>query len=241
MAIRTPQIKTPLSPLEYHEAEGFPEAPATVREPRRTQAGLTVGIGLVALVAILAALTAAFALAAARAGDTDDGREGALRRAAPAAPGQGADAGRRQGRRRSRSSSESIPTLPAVPAGAVKKFTRRRPPARDAGPPGPRADRGVDATPSTARPTAAPRASPPIVVNQGDKVADHLRQRRLEGDGRQHAALDRLPLRRGRPEQELHRRRPGKKLTIKLRRRAPRRVHVPLRDAAGPACTRARA
>ena len=84
MAIRTPQDHDPLTPLEYHEAEGFPEAPAAVHEPDGP--GWTaVGIGLVALVAILAALTAAFALASAQGGDTETVVKAAPT-AAPAAP-----------------------------------------------------------------------------------------------------------------------------------------------------------
>ena len=134
---------------------------------------------------------------------------------------------------RSRSTQQVDPTLPAVPAGAVKKFT-------------------VDVLQHVTQvdPDLAPTeawsyavngkayrgtaASPPIVVNQGDKVQITFVNGGSKAMAVNMAALDRLPLRRGRPEQELHRRRARQAADDQLRRRAPGRLHVPLRDAAGP-------
>ncbi|HEX6020428.1 MAG TPA: multicopper oxidase domain-containing protein [Solirubrobacter sp.] len=171
MAVRqTPEDET-LTPLEYHEAEGFPETPP-VDEPDGGGPGWTaVGIGLVALIAILAAITAAFALAAAGGDDS----EPAAAEAKPAATAEPAAAAAKAP---TLADAKGVkfeefalvdPTLPAVPAGEVKKFTvdvLQHVTQVDA-----------DLAPTEAwtyavngkayRGTAA---SPPIVVNEGDKV-----------------------------------------------------------------------
>ena len=168
MAVRSSHEDHSLTPLEYHEAEGFPEVPATVHEPDGP--GWTpVAFGLVALIAILAAITAAFALAGAQGGSDEPT---AVAKAAPtAAPTASTKAP-------TLADSKGVafeefervdPTLPAVPAGAVKKFrvdvlqhvTQVHP---DLAP----TEAWTYAVNGTAyRGTAA---SPPIVVNQGDKV-----------------------------------------------------------------------
>src|SRR3954447_6600098 len=80
MATRAPSDEGSLSPLEYHEAEGFPEVPAVIEEPGGP--GWTpIVIGLVALVAILSTVMAAFALAGAGSGNTKT-----IARQPPAAP-----------------------------------------------------------------------------------------------------------------------------------------------------------
>ena len=204
---------------------------------------MMVAVGLLTLVTIIATIVSTFALA--RSGDdtavaatpaaTTHEQPAATADAAPAptlADAKGVDvrevpAGRphapgRPGRRRSRSSrSTSSSTSPRSPP------TSRRP------------RRGP--TPSTARSTAAPAASPPIVVNEGDKRRDHLRQRRLEGDGRQHGRTrsTSTPPRSPRAS-TTSTSRPARASYDRLRRQAPRRVHVPLRHAAGPDAHRRR-
>jgi FtsP/CotA-like multicopper oxidase with cupredoxin domain len=166
MATRSKSDPDALTPLEYHEAEGFPEVPAIIDEPDGP--GWTaVGIGLVALLAILAAITAAFALAANQRGDTEAVVQPAPA-AAPATPAKAPTLADAKGV--AFEEFERVdPTLPAVPAGAVKKFR-------------------VDVLQHVAQvhPDLAPTeawtyavngtayrgtaASPPIVVNQGDEV-----------------------------------------------------------------------
>ena len=204
MAVRTPQDQDPLTPLEYHEAEGFPEAPAAVHEPDGP--GWTaVGIGLVALIAILAALTAAFALASAQGGDTETVAKAAPT-AAPAAPAKAPTLADAKGVK-FEPFERVDPNAAGGPGRRGQEVPRRRPPARDAGPSGPRADRGVDLR-RQRHGIPRHRRQPADRRQRGRQGRDHVRQRRLEGDGGEHAALDRLPLRRGRPEQELRRHRP---------------------------------
>ena len=161
-----------------------------------------------------------------------DGREGRSGGGAGRAR-QGADTGRRQGREvRAVRASRSQPA--GGPGRRGQEVPRRRPPARDADPSGPRADRGVDLR-RQRHGIPRHRRQPADRRQRGRQGRDHVRQRRLEGDGGEHAALDRLPLRRGRSEQELHRHRPRQGAQDRVHRRPPRRVHVPLRDAADPA------
>ena len=131
-----------------------------------------VGIGLAALVAILAIVVSVFAFASSGgsgATTTVVSARPPRRPPAAAAAGQGADAGRRQGRGLREVRQGRSRRCPAVPAGAVKKFT-------------------VDVFQHVTQvdPNLAPTeawsyavngkayrgtaASPPIVVNQGDKV-----------------------------------------------------------------------
>jgi FtsP/CotA-like multicopper oxidase with cupredoxin domain len=121
-----------------------------------------VAVGLVGLVAVLAAVTAAFALAGAGA----DGTTTTVVQRATATPAKTA------------STTTTVPfehyrrvdpTLPAVPAGAVKKFTidvfQHVTQVDPQLPPTQAWSYAVNGT--AYRGTAA---SPPIVVNQGDKV-----------------------------------------------------------------------
>jgi FtsP/CotA-like multicopper oxidase with cupredoxin domain len=158
MATRTQPDPEPLTLSEYHEAEGFETGGPT---------WTAVGIGLVALIAILAALTAAFALAAAQGGDTPTQAK-ATHAPAAAAPAKAPTLADAKGVAFEKFESVD-PNLPAVPAGAVKKFrvdvlqhvTQVHP---DLAP----TEAWTYAVNGTAyRGTAA---SPPIVVNEGDKV-----------------------------------------------------------------------
>ncbi len=169
MATRSHHDEAPLSPLEYHEVEGFPEAPPLVETREPDGPGWTaVGIGLVGLVALLAAITAAFSLAAAQGGDTETVVKPTATVEAAAAPAKAPTLADSKGV--AFEPFERVdPTLPTVPAGAVKKFrvdvlqhvTQVHP---DLAP----TEAWTYAVNGTAyRGTAA---SPPIVVNEGDKV-----------------------------------------------------------------------
>lgn len=157
-----------LSREDYHAAEGFTGG----ARPRETDdPGWTpVVLGLIALVAIISGIMAAFALAGSGPTETHTVTQ---KVAAPAATPAGAAA-----KAPTLAESKGVafepfervdPTLPAVPAGAVKKFrvdvlqhvTQVHP---DLAP----TEAWTYAVNGTAyRGTAA---SPPIVVNQGDKV-----------------------------------------------------------------------
>jgi FtsP/CotA-like multicopper oxidase with cupredoxin domain len=159
--------------VDYREAEGFEEASPTSREPEGGPGWTPVAIALVGLIAILAALTAAFAFAAAQSDDSGPAAKAAAPAAAPAAS---ADAAAVKSPTLADAKGVDFekfelvdPTLPEVPAGAVKKFTvdvlqhvtQVHP---DLAP----TEAWTYAVNGTAyRGTAA---SPPIVVNQGDKV-----------------------------------------------------------------------
>jgi FtsP/CotA-like multicopper oxidase with cupredoxin domain len=156
-----------LPDLDYHEAEGLPMAPEAEKAKVRRE-WMLVGAGLAALSLIL--LTA-FALATRNSGDTTTV---VTRTAAPAAPAAAAGPAKAPTLADAKGVAfekyaKVDPTLPAVPAGAVKKFT-------------------VDVLQHVTQvdPNLAPTeawsyavngkayrgtaASPPIVVNQGDKV-----------------------------------------------------------------------
>ncbi len=168
MAVRSQHEDDALTPLEYHEAEGFPEVPSTVHEPEGP-GWTSVGIGLVGLIALLAAITAAFALAASQGGGDSQTIAKAAPTAAPAAaPAKAPTLAESKGVAFEKFELVD-PKLPAVPAGAVKRFrvdvlqhvTQVHP---DLAP----TEAWTYAVNGTAyRGTAA---SPPIVVNQGDKV-----------------------------------------------------------------------
>ena len=208
-----------------------PAAPAS--DGRVRQEWMMVGIGLAALVAVLAIVVSVFAFASSGgSGETTT----VVKHAAAATPAAAAPA--------------KAPTLADAKGVAFEKYAkvdpdapgrarrrreevhRRRLPARHPGRPQPRAHRGVELR-RQRQGLPRHRRQPADRRQPGRPGADHLRQRRLEEDGRQHGPLDRLPLRRGRAEQELHRRRSRQEADDRLRRQAPRRVHVPLRHAAG--------
>jgi nitrite reductase (NO-forming) len=170
MATKThpdPERESALSDIDYHEAEGLPVAPEAEKAKVRRE-WMMVGAALGALSLIL--LTA-FALVTRNSGDTTT----VINRtaAAPAAPVAATPA-----KAPTLADAKGIafekyakvdPTLPAVPAGAVKRFT-------------------VDVLQHVTQvhPDLAPTeawsyavngkayrgtaASPPIVVNQGDRV-----------------------------------------------------------------------
>jgi FtsP/CotA-like multicopper oxidase with cupredoxin domain len=154
--------------IDYHEAEGFTASPETEPETQREQARrdwLIVATGLAALMALLAIVVAVFAMADRGTGGTTTVVERAPAAAAPVKAPTLADA---KGVAFEKYAPVD-PTLPAVPAGAVKKFT-------------------VDVLQHVTQvdPNLAPTeawtyavngtayrgtaASPPIVVNQGDRV-----------------------------------------------------------------------
>ncbi len=146
---------------------GPPEQPGTATDAARRD-WLAVAIGLIGLVSVLAVITAIFALAGSRGDDT--ATTVVKRAAAPAATPAAHTPTLAESKGVAFEPFERVdPTLPAVPAGQVKKFrvdvlqhvTQVHP----------------DLAPTEAwsyavngkayRGTAA---SPPIVVNQGDKV-----------------------------------------------------------------------
>jgi FtsP/CotA-like multicopper oxidase with cupredoxin domain len=170
MATRSHPDKDSLTPLEYHEAEGFPVVPDVVGEAPRGIGWMAVGIGLVGLVAFLAALTAAFALAAAGGEQTTTVVKPAA--AAAAAPAEHSTTAPTLAESKGVEFAKFEPVdanLPKVPAGEVKKFkvdvlqevTQVHP---DLAP----TEAWTYAVNGKAIHGAA--ASPPIVVNQGDKV-----------------------------------------------------------------------
>jgi FtsP/CotA-like multicopper oxidase with cupredoxin domain len=180
MATRSRPTESPLSPLEdvpftadLAVREEVPAAgPAVAVHEPDGPSWAAVGMGLIALVAILSGLMAAFALAGAGNHDSSTVVQHA---AAPAADG---DAAAAPAKAPTLADSKGVafekyeyvdPELPAVPAGAVKKF---------------RVDvlQHVTQIHKDLAPTEAwtyavngkayrgSAASPPIVVNQGDKV-----------------------------------------------------------------------
>ena len=159
MATRTQPDPEPLTLSEYQAAEGFEAGGPSWS---------AIGIGLVGLVAVLAALTAAFALAAAQDGGDTKAVAKPAAAAAPTGPAKAPTLAESKGVAFEKFEVVD-PTLPAVPAGAVKKFrvdvlqhvTQVHP---DLAP----TEAWTYAVNGTAyRGTAA---SPPIVVNEGDKV-----------------------------------------------------------------------
>ena len=144
--------------LDYHAAEGLHARSPRPKANGRRREWTMVATGLVgARGPPRRRPRVAFALAARGAGESDHGRQ-ALRPPPRPRPPRRPRPRRWPTRRasRSRSSRKVDPTLPAVPAGAVKKFTRRRLPARHPGRPATSRRPRRGATRSTARPTAAP-------------------------------------------------------------------------------------
>ena len=148
-----------LSPTDYRRAEGLPAA----GDEKVWREWMMVGIGLTALVAVLAGTLAVVAIATG--GGTTERTTIVKKAATPAAPahvGHTTPVAFEQ--------FEKVdPTLPAVPAGAVKKFTVDvLQHVTKVSPDLPPTEAWSYAVNGKAyRGTAA---SPPIVVNQGDKV-----------------------------------------------------------------------
>jgi nitrite reductase (NO-forming) len=162
----------PNADIDYHVAEGLDGLKAAPGEDDAArQQWMMVGIGLVGLVAVLAIIVAVFAWASSGgSGETTTvvRHAPAAAAAAPAAPAKAPTLAESKGVAFEKYAKVD-PTLPAVPAGAVKKFT-------------------VDVLQHVTQvdPNLAPTeawsyavngkayrgtaASPPIVVNQGDKV-----------------------------------------------------------------------
>src|SRR4051794_40585298 len=148
-----------LSPTDYRRAEGLPAAP----DEKVWREWMMVGIGLTALVAVLAGTLAIVAIATS--GGTTEPTTIVKKAAAPA---QAAHAG--HAAPVAFEEFEKVdPTLPAVPAGAVKKFTVDvLQHVTKVSPDLPPTEAWSYAVNGKAyRGTAA---SPPIVVEQGDKV-----------------------------------------------------------------------
>ena len=158
------------------------------------------------------------------------------RQAAGGAAGRGRRRGRADARRREGDRLRGVqprrPDAAAGPGRRGQEVRRRRLPARHPGLQGARSDRGVE------------------LLRQRQGIPRH---RRVRADGRQrgrhrrlHAdqrlrrvdegrppALARLPLRGGQPRHALRRPRAREVDALPLHRRAPGRVHVPLRHQAG--------
>jgi uncharacterized cupredoxin-like copper-binding protein len=168
MAIDThPELEPPTATegIDYRLAEGI-EAPAA-DDPKARREWMIIGLGLVGLLAVLAVIVAAFAFA----DNGSDTTTTIVKRSAatPAATTTKAPTLAAAKGVAFEKFQKVDPTLPAVPAGAVKKFT-------------------VDVFQHVTQvdPNLAPTeawsyavngkayrgtaASPPIVVNQGDKV-----------------------------------------------------------------------
>ena len=157
--------------IDYHAAEGLPSpAAAPASEGRARQEWMMVGIGLAALAAVLAIVVSVFAFASSGgSGETTTVvKHASAATPAAAAPAKAPTLADAKGVAFEKYAKVD-PTLPAVPAGAVKKFT-------------------VDVFQHVTQvdPNLAPTeawsyavngkayrgtaASPPIVVNQGDRV-----------------------------------------------------------------------
>jgi FtsP/CotA-like multicopper oxidase with cupredoxin domain len=165
MATHTPETPD----IDYLEAEGLavpPVPPAPPSAPDTSREWMWVGIGLVALVAVVAVVLSLVGIA------TGSGSERTTtvikRTAAAVAPAKAPTLAQSKGVAYEKYEAVD-PTLPAVPAGAVKKFTvdvfqHVTQVAPDLAP----TEAWSYAVNGVAyRGTAA---SPPIVVNQGDKV-----------------------------------------------------------------------
>ena len=220
--------------LDYQAAEGL-ASPTTApsSDGRRRQEWMMVGIGLAALVAILAIVVSIFAFASSggSGATTTVVTHGPAATPAAAAPAKAPTLADAKGVAFEKYAKVD-PTLPAVPAGAVKRFT-------------------VDVFQHVTQvdPNLAPTeawsyavngkayrgtaASPPIVVDQGDRVQITF----VNGGSKTMAvnmahSID-FHSAEVAPNKNYIDVAPGKKLTIDFVGQAPRRVHVPLRHAAG--------
>jgi nitrite reductase (NO-forming) len=166
MATETPH--PPTETIDYEKAEGFDTLAAAPEESKTWREWMMVATGLAALVGILAIVVSVFAFASS--GDSGQTTT-VVKRSAAATPAAAAKAPTLAAAKgvKFEKFAKVDPTLPAVPAGAVKKFT-------------------VDVFQHVTQvdPNLAPTeawsyavngkayrgtaASPPIVVNQGDKV-----------------------------------------------------------------------
>jgi nitrite reductase (NO-forming) len=159
------ELRSASAAIDYRAAEGLPPD----EPPREWRDWMVVGIGLVGLVAVLATILAVFAFAGARgSGETTTIVRHAAAPAAVATPAKAPTLADAKGIAFERFRRVD-PTLPAVPPGPVKRFT-------------------VDVLQHVTQvdPTLAPTqawsyavngtayrgtaASPPIVVDQGDRV-----------------------------------------------------------------------
>ena len=227
-------------PLDHHIAEGLP--PGGPGDPPTANGDgdrewLLVGLALVALIAVIGIGLAIVSIATGGRESTTIVREApAQTAAAPDAP---------------------APTLADAKGVAFEKFGKRRPdpaghpgrrgqdvrrrrlPARHAGLQGPGAHRGLE--------LLGQRPGAPRHRRLGADGGHRGRRRRLHADQRlgpvdegRPAALAGLPLGRGQPRHALRRSGAGQVDALPLRRRAPGRLHVPLRHAAGPDAHRRR-
>jgi nitrite reductase (NO-forming) len=164
--IHPPEEERPsaLSTIDYHEAEGLERA----RDGRAWHEWMMIAVGLTALIALLGIVVALVAFAQ---GSGPGGAAAAVPHAATPAPAKPAHAGHPAATApvAFEKFAKVDPTLPAVPAGAVKKFTVDVfQHVTQVAPDKPATEAWSYAVNGTAyRGTAA---SPPIVVNQGDKV-----------------------------------------------------------------------
>jgi FtsP/CotA-like multicopper oxidase with cupredoxin domain len=156
--------------IDYHAAEGLDAlAGAPAGNGRRRQEWMMVGIGLAALLAVLAIVVSIVAFASGRgSGDTTTIVKHAPAAAAVAAPAKAPTLADAKGVAFEKYAKVD-PTLPAVPAGAVKRFTID-------------VFQHVTQVDPNLAPTEAwsyavngkayrgTAASPPIVVDQGDRV-----------------------------------------------------------------------
>jgi nitrite reductase (NO-forming) len=169
--------------IDYHAAEGFdaahaPDGPQPPDgadlpappggDPKAWREWMMIAIGLVGLVAILGIVVSVFAFASSGSGEKTTVVEREAAPAASAAPAKAPTLADAKGVAFEKFSKVD-PTLPAVPAGAVKKFTvdvfqhvTQVDPAL-----APTEAWSYAVNGKAYRGTAA---SPPIVVNQGDKV-----------------------------------------------------------------------
>jgi nitrite reductase (NO-forming) len=152
------------SDIDYHEVEGFAE-----EKERAWRSWVWVGIGLAALVGVLAVIFSIAALARGGSSDTTTVVKTVTKPgAATAAPAKAPTLADSKGVAFEKFQPVD-PTLPAVPPGAVKKFTV------DVMQHVTQVDPNLAPTEAwtyTVNGKAFPgtAASPPIVVNQGDKV-----------------------------------------------------------------------
>ena len=169
---RDPQTSADYESLEGLDAPGV-HVDISAEDWRRDRARrewMMIGLGLACLIAVMAIIFAVFAFT----GDDD--------RPAPRAPpprpprrpprrprGRGADAGRRQGHR-VREVREGRPDAAGGAAPARSRSSRST--SSSTSPRSPRTwrRRRSGASPSTARPTAAPASRGPMVVTEGDTV-----------------------------------------------------------------------
>jgi FtsP/CotA-like multicopper oxidase with cupredoxin domain len=155
--------------IDYHQAEGIvPAAPTALEDRKAWREWMMIAIGLVGLLAVLAVVVAAVAFAGRDSGSGETTT--IVKRSAAATPAAATAPTLADAKGVAFEKYQKVdPTLPAVPAGSVKAFTV------DVLQHVTQVDRQLAPTEAwsyavngkTYRGTAA---SPPIVVNQGDRV-----------------------------------------------------------------------